>query len=169
MGEKEITIAQALRKIKDLKGRIARHSANAMTSVTHKTNAPPAYAFGAEWEQASLLVEEMLELQTRIAIANSKTTVDYEGKSRSLTWCTKKLAEIKGAIAWHNGLQVRAQKTTIEEEFEWAPGASSRARVATEYTCHLPEAERAACVRGLETKFIDLNDLVETENHRTRI
>lgn len=167
--EKEITIAQALRKIKDLKGRIARHSQNAMASVTYKSSSPPAYSFGTEWEQASALVGEMLDLQTRVALANSKTTVDYEGKSRSLTWCTKKLAEIKGAITWHNGLQVKAQKTTTEEEFEWAPGASSRARVATEYTCHLPEAERAALVRALETKFMELNDIVETINHRTGV
>jgi hypothetical protein len=166
--EKEFTIAQGLRKIKDLKGRIARHSANAMSAVTHKTSAPPAYAFGTEWEQASTLVEEMLELQTRIAIANARTTVDYEGRPRSLTWCTKKLAEIKGAITWHNGLMVRAQKVTTEEERDYAAGGQT-VRVVTEYTCHLPEAERAARVRGLETKFIDLNDLVETENHRTRI
>jgi hypothetical protein len=169
--EKEITIAQALRKIKDLKGRIARHSANAMTSVTHKTSAPPAYSFGTEWEQATSLVDEMLDFQTRVALANAKTTVDYEGKSRSLTWCTKKLAEIKGAITWHNGLQVRAQKATTEEEYEWAPGSAGagRVRVETEYTCHLPEAERAARVRSLETKFMELNDIVESINHRTGV
>jgi hypothetical protein len=172
MAEKELTIAQALRKIKDLKGKIARHSQNAQASVTHKTKDEPAYAFGAEWEKATTLVDEMIDLQTRVGTANAGTTFDYEGKRRSLLWCTKKLAELKGAIAWHQGLQVRAKGKTTEDEMQWqrvAGGGAEHVRAEVEYTCHLPEAERAARVQALEQKFAELNDLVETMNHRTAI
>jgi hypothetical protein len=170
--EKELTISQALRKIKDLKGKIARHSQNATTSVTHRTDSPPAYSFGAEWEKATALVDEMLDVQTRVAIANAKSTFDYEGKTRTLVWATKKLVEIKGAIAWHSGLDVRAHEKTTDESFDWVQkvgGGAERVRVSVEYACHLPEAEKSARIQALETKFVELNDFVETMNHRTTV
>jgi|SRR5271157_5349272 len=167
---KELTIAQALRRVKDLKGKVSKHNANAFANVTHKTKNPPAFAFGAESEAAAMAVEEMIDLQTRIAVANAKTTVDVAGKTRLLSWCTKKLAEIKGAIAWYASLGVRAHDKTTEEELEWIRQAGSgpeHVNVVTEYTCHLPEAARAAKIQKLETEFAELNDIVETINHRT--
>jgi hypothetical protein len=169
MAEKELTISQALRKIKEIKGKVARHSTNAMTSVTHKTESPPAYGFEAEWEKAHSYVEELLEIQSRVAIANAKTTLDYEGKTRTLVWCTKKLVEIKGSIAWYTGLAVRAHAETIEQEYNYDSAAHGQVRVATMYTCHLPEAKKAECIQALETKFADLNDIVENINHRTLV
>jgi len=169
---KELTIAQALRKVKDLKGKVSKHNANASANVTHKTKNSPAFAFGAEAEAAALAVEEMIDLQTRIAVANAKTTVDVAGKTRVLAWCTKKLAEIKGAIAWHASLGVRAQEKTTEEELEWVHQSGSgpeHVRVITEYTCHLPEAARATRIQKLEAEFAELNDIVETINHRTPV
>ena len=170
--EKELTIAQALRKIKELKGKLAKHSANAAACVTHKTKQVPAYGFSAEVEVASVVVDEMLDLQTRVAVANAKTTIDWAGKPRPLAWATKKLAETKAAISWHQNLNVRAQAKTSEEEFDYvrnANGVAEHVRVETEFTCHLPEVEKAARIQKLETQFADLNDLVETMNHRTLV
>jgi hypothetical protein len=169
--EKELTIAQALRRIKDIKGKVALHAKNAHASVTHKTESPPAYVFSAEWEKATSLTEEMIDLQARVSAANCRTMIDYEGKTRSLSWCTKKLAEIKGAIAWHETLasMVRAQEKTTEKEYAWVPrsgGSAEHTLVSTEWTCHLPEGKRAARVEELQAKFAELNDLVETQNHR---
>jgi len=170
MGEiRELTIAQALRRIKDIKGKIAKHAQNAQSSVTHKTKSAPAYVFSAELELSEQLVSEMIDLQTRVAVANTKAVVDFEGKSRPLTWCTKKLAELKGAIAWHEALPVRAQDKTIEEEHVWNPKLADNVSVEVEYTCHLPEAKRAERVAALQAKFAELNDLVETMNHRTPV
>lgn len=165
--EKELTISQALRKIKTLKGKIAKHSANAMTNVTHRTDNAPAYSFENEWEIARGFVDELLEVQARVAIANAKTMIDFKGKTRSLAWCTKKLIEIKGAIAWYSSLSVRAQEKTVEQSYEY--GGATRERVTIEHTCHLPEAKRAECIQALEAEFGDLNDLVENINHRTLI
>ncbi len=173
MGEiKELTIAQALRRVKDLKGKVAKHNANALANVTHKTKNVPAFTFSIEVEASNAIVDEMIDLQTRISVANAKTTVDVGGKTRVLAWCTKKLAEIKGAIAWYASLGVRAQEKTTEEELEWVHQAGSgpeHVRVITEYTCHLPEAARAARVQKLEAEFAELNDIVETINHRTPV
>jgi hypothetical protein len=172
MGEKEMTIAQALRRVKEIKGQVGKHVHNAQHCVTHKSKDKPAYTFGAEMEKAESLVGEMIDLQTRIGAANIKATVDFEGRSRSLLWCTKKLAEIKGSIALHEGFAVRAQEKTSEEDFEWVrkeDGQTAHLRVATEWTCHLPEAARAARVAMLQAKFAELNDLVETMNHRTAV
>ena len=175
MADKELTIAQALRRIKEIKGKVATHARNAQASVTHKTAQPPAYVFNMEWEKATALTEEMIDLQARVSAANCRTTVDFEGKTRSLSWCTKKLAEIKGAIAWHEALQpmVRAQDKTIEKDYAWTarPGAggAEHVLVETEWMCHLPEAKRAARVEQLQQKFAELNDLVETQNHRVTV
>lgn len=170
MGEiKELTIAQALRRIKDIKGKIAKHTQNAQSSVTHKTRNVPAYVFQAEWEASQQLISDMIDLQTRVAVANTKAIVDFEGKSRPLTWCTKKLAELKGAIAWHEALPVRAQDKTIEEEHTWNSKLADNVSMEVEYTCHLPEAKRAERVVALQAKFVELNDLVETMNHRTPV
>jgi len=172
MAEKELTIAQALRRVKDIKGKIAKHTHNAQACVSHRSKDAPAYAFGHEMEQAESLVAEMIDLQTRIGVANAQTAFDYEGKRRTLLWSTKKLAEIKGAIALHEGFVVRAQDKTLEEEFEWVrkeDGSSAHVKVATEWTCHLPEAKRAERVAALQAKFAELNDLVETMNHRTTV
>lgn len=170
MAEKELTIAQALRRVKDIKGKVAKHIANAQGCVSHKTKDAPAYGFGREMEQAESLVSEMIDLQTRIGVANATTSFDYEGKRRTLLWCTKKLAEIKGSIALHEAFAVKAQDKVTEEEFEWVrkeDGTSAHVKVATEWTCHLPEAKRAERVAQLQAKFAELNDLVETTNHRT--
>lgn len=165
----EMTIAQALRRIKDIKGRVAKHSLNAQQSVTYENQNPPAFDFATEWEKATLLVSEMIDLQTRIAVANARTMVSWEGRQVPLVWCTKRLAEIKGAIAWHEGLIVRAHEKTTEESYDWAPGAAGRVRVAKEFTCRLPEARRAEVIRALQDKFNDLNDQVEKTNHRTNV
>jgi hypothetical protein len=141
MGEiKELTIAQALRRIKDIKGKIAKHTQNAQSSVTHKTRNVPAYVFQAEWEASQQL------------ISDTKAIVDFEGKSRPLTWCTKRLAELKGAIAWHEALPVRAQDKTIEEEHTWNSKLADNVSMEVEYTCHLPEAKRAERVVALELR-----------------
>src|SRR5208337_3023218 len=124
--EKELTISQALRKIKTIKGKIAKHSANAMGSVTHRSDSRPAYSFENEWEIARSCVDELLEIQTRVAIANAKTTIDFKGKTRTLAWCTRKLIEIKGAIAWYSGLSVRAQDKTVEQAYEYGSGTTMR-------------------------------------------
>lgn len=171
MSSNQLTIAQALRRIKEIKGQVAKHSRNAQASVTHEAKQVPAYAFSAEWERATALVEEMIDLQASVTAANVHTTVDFEGKARTLSWCTKKLAEIKGAIAWHESLVVRTAEKTFEEEHEMTYGTAgaARIRVETEWTCHLPEAKRAERVQSLNDKFSALNDLVETMNHRTTV
>ena len=166
---REMTIAQALRRIKDIKGRVARHSSNAQQSVTHESSSPPAFDFATEWKTATELVDEMIDLQTRVAVANARTLVSWEGRQVPLAWCTKRLAEIKGAIAWHEALVVRAHEKTTDESYDWAPGAAGRVRIAKEFTCHLPEARRAEAVRALQDKFNDLNDQVEKTNHRTNV
>lgn len=173
MVDSKLTVAQALRRIKDLKGRVGASVRNAQMSVTHRTLAAPAYSFHEEWEKAQQLVGELLDLQERLAITNAITLVDVGGgRQRSLAWACKKLAEIKGAIALFEALGVKAaEKTTEVEGGGWAPGGLSGAsnRVEVEYTCHLPERKRAAAVEALRASFAELNDVVETTNHRTYV
>ena len=172
MPDTTMTIAQALRRIKDLKGQVGLHVRNAQQSVTHVTLAAPAYSFSEEWEKAQQKVGELLDLQERLAIANATTMIPGLGRGgsgRSLSWATKKLAEIKGAIALFEGLPVRAQEKTVEVREAWSPAASASAAREIEYTCHLPEKKRAEAVERMRADFSTLNDLVETYNHRTFI
>jgi hypothetical protein len=161
------TISQALRRVKKLKGELASHLDRARVAVTHRAEQVPAFAFSNCIELAAKARGEMLHLQTDIAVANSKNTVDWEGKPMSLALAARTLAELRGEIAWVKALPVKAQGSTTESEQEYVGG--QYVTVTKTFTCHLPEADQAALVERLQGKFDALNDLVETANHKTTI
>ena len=161
------TISQALRRIKKIKGQIGEHRANAGNSVTHLAEQQPAYQFGASTEKASVLVDEMLRLQTAVAIANATTSIEVDGKKIVLALAVRTLRELTSEIAWTKGLAVKAQEKVVEHEMEF--DGTRHVNAPKTYLCLLPEAKRAARVTELQDRFDRLNDIVETANHKTLI
>src|ERR1019366_5218066 len=117
-----MTISQALRRVKKLKGELASHLLRAHTAVTHRAEQEPAFAFSKCLEGASVARKEMLHLQTAIATVNAKTHVDWEGQSTSLALAARTLAELRGEIAWVRALPVKPQCKTTESEQEYESG-----------------------------------------------
>lgn len=167
----DLTISQALRKIKDIKGRLSKHQENAKGSVLYLEKDKPAYSFKSEVESADSLGRDLLRHQTAVAVANATTAFDWEGRKVLLTWAVKRLEELKGAIKWHNELSVSAQADKVDEAWEYAEinGRTERVKTERKWKCELPEAERAKRVQSLQDEFNRLNDQVETINHRTSV
>jgi len=167
----DMTISQAIRKVKDLKGKMAKHQSYAATSVLYAVKEPPAYAFKSELETIETLGKELLKLQTAIAVANATTSVDWNGQKVRLAWCVRRLEEIKGKIAWYEGLSVYAQSESSVDSWDYHDVGDKMERVKTEkkMKCDLPQAERDKITASLQDEFNKLNDVVETTNHRTSV
>ncbi len=167
----ELTISQAIRKVNDIKGRLAKNQANASSSVLYLIKDPPAYSFKTELESAENHGRELLRLQTAIAVANAKTHVEFDGKKVLLAYAVRRLEEIKGQIKWYGELVVSNQAKKVDETMDYAEvnGIMQRVKVEREWKCELPEADRAKIVQKLQDEFNRLNDQVETVNHRTSI
>jgi hypothetical protein len=167
----EMSISQAIRKVKDLKGRIAKHQQNAVGAVSYAVKEPPAYAFRAELEMVDTLGKELVRIQTAIAVANATTQVEWQGQKVRLAWAVRRLEEIKGRIAWYAGLHVHAQAESTVESWDYQDVGDKVERVKTEkkMKCDLPQVERDKVAAGLQDEFNKLNDVVETINHRTSV
>jgi len=163
----DMTISQALRRIKKLKGQLGEHRARAQTAVTHLIDQEPAYLFVTSREQATGVLEELLKLQTATAIANAKTAIEWEGKSVPLALAVRTLRELAAEIDWVKKLPVKAQDKTVEHERDH--DGEKWVNTAKQFICHLPEAKRAELASELQERFDKLNDIVETTNHKTLV
>lgn len=162
----EMTISQALRQVKKLKGRLAEATARASAAVSHQVGQKPAFTFNASLEQANKVRADLIALITQIRVTNAVTTIDHNGRKTTLTEAVARLEDLKGEIAWFKGLPVKAQEQV--NETEWGYGDNGqRAQVTVSWECHFPEAKRAAEVERLQDIFDRLNDAVERANHAT--
>lgn len=163
----EMTLSQALRQVKKLKGELKDKLERAKAGVSYKESSPPAFQFGRSVEQAEAASEKLVALQTRIAVTNALTKVDGVGDGqRPLAWAVRQLEELKSRIAWFKELPVRAHKDTKEEEWDFDDD-HKRIRAQISWKCELPEADRASLTEKLQGEFDRLNDAVEKANHAT--
>lgn len=167
----EITISQAIRKVKELKGKLAKAQGNAAGSMSYAVKEPPAYSFQAEIQNMTDLSKNLIRMQTAIARANANTMLRWEGHEVPLIWAVKRLEEIKGRITWLEALPVAAQSETVVETWEYQTFEDDLKRVKSEkkMRCELPQAERDKAVQLAQDEFNRLNDVVETINHRTSV
>lgn len=164
-----LTISQALRRIKKIKGQLAESRARAANSVTHRFADQPAFSFGTCVEQADTLRKELVEMQARVALANAVTTVVWDERITPLCLATRLLDEYKSEIAWLRGLVVKAQPDVVEEETDYNVVSGKNDRRDVRFKCALPEAKRAAEVARVQDLFDRLNDAVEQANHKTTL
>lgn len=163
------TISQALRRVKKIKGELKEALERAQSGVAYKTEDPPAFLFGPSYEKATALRTELVELETKIAIRNATTLVEFEGKQVPLVYVVKILKELKGQISWLDELKAfsRSREITTQEEVGYDFETDKRVSKKIQYTCALPEAKRAELVDQVRARFDALNNLVENTNHRT--
>ncbi|MBP7134347.1 hypothetical protein KBA73_03970 [Patescibacteria group bacterium] len=170
MVKKSFTISQALRRLKVVKGDLAKHGSRASQGVSYrKEDRKPTYEFQAERAARAAAQEEMILLETGIARANALTLVSFEGRELPIAEAIRRLQEFKANIAWYGGLSTREG----EEKESYHEYDASLARHVTKerpctYVCELPERGRDAVVEALQVQFQTLNDVVETANHVTR-
>jgi len=158
----EMTISQALRLAKKLKGQISVLRTRAAVSVSHRKDSPPAFEFDDLYRKLEGVSSELSSIEGRIIATNASTFVEHSGTKITLAHAVRILADLKGQIAWLNTLSVRSRDTTSESDIEYRAGVHQT--VITEWTCHLPEALRAEKVDALQAEFDALNDVVERIN-----
>lgn len=164
-----MTISQALRRQKKLKGDLKSLLERAAASVTYDEKQPPAFSFADTLGQADTVREELIRVESAIRVTNAKTQIKWDGRDMSLSEATARLQEMKGRIAWLKELAIEAQLVTERTSVEWDDLGEKRAKIAKKFHCDLPEAKRANLIELEQNAFDGLNDTVETVNHQTQI
>lgn len=163
----KVTIAQALRRIKKLKGTIAEQSTRAQQSVSFIQGKVPAFRFATAVSQLNEARRELLDLEARVAVANAKkTVVNSSGDKVVLALAIRQLQELKGQIAFLRSLNLRSE-TVREREQNWDDEQLKHITRINEvvYVSDLSEADRDREVKLLQDQFETLNNVVEEANH----
>lgn len=186
MSQKKLTIAQALRRRKQLKGAIATHTQRVSEALVYEKKNQPTFSFEDSNNGLRAARFELISIEDAIARKNATTFIEFKGEKVALTWALRTLSEIKGEIARyetyeHRGL--RAQRETEEKTMEaiagqiitttQPDGSTTREYAKQEVTrifiSNITERERADKMDQLQQEFEVLNDLLEAANHNTVI
>ncbi len=164
------TIAQALRRIKKLKGQIAEHTQRALASVSYEKDKVPAFRFHEEMLARASAQRELLDLQSRVAVANAKATVQDGSETITHAEAVRRLQEIKGEIAFLKSLHIR-NETVKDRSQEWDDIESKHIVrvVETVWVSDLSEKDRDAQIKVLQDRFEVLNNAVEDHNHKVSV
>jgi len=168
----QMTIAEALREVADVKGKIDDWSKRFGPAVFWYEEDPPAFEFANVRESMNMLVKRLVELQTAIAMANAATTLEWQGKTIPLALAVRTLSELKGAKKKVEILVVRNAEagTEAQQEMDYDDeGKRFVKKTQRPWKCALPTAKQAALLDSLQEKFNKLNNAVETVNHKTLI
>lgn len=162
----KMTIAQALRRIKKLKGIIAESQHRATAGVSYDVTKVPAFRFEESFEAMKAAQTEMIELESKVAYANATNTVTDGDNSVWLVKSIRELQEMKGRIAFLKGLNLRSE-TVKDRQTEWDDTEMKHINRVSETTfvADLTEQARDAAVKKIQDEFEALNNLVEDMNH----
>ena len=169
MSEK-MTIAQALRRIKKLKGQIAENEQRARAGVSYESTKVPAFRFQESFDKMVATQDEVVALESRVAIANSTGMVVDGQKTIPLATAVRTLQELKGRISFLKGLNLR-NETVKDRTQEWDDIEVKHIVRVTETTfvSDLSEQDRDAQVKTLQDRFETLNNAVEDANHTVTV
>jgi len=169
----KLTIAQALRRVKTIKGRIAEHRSRAINSVSYEVNKQPAFNFSEEMNAMKVAQNELIDLEARVARANAVTDIqDVHGGNVTVTLAhaIRQLQELKGWIAFLKELELRTG-TTRERTSEWDDVKNDFVTFHKDvsYVSDLSEKARDESIKNCQEHFESLNNAVEDANHKTQI
>jgi uncharacterized small protein (DUF1192 family) len=166
----KMTIAQALRRIKKLKGLIAENEQRAKAGVSYDVTKVPAFRFRESLDKMFALQDEMVALEARVAIANATATVQDGDRVVSMALAVRSIQELKGRIALLKGLHLR-NETVKDRQTEWDDNESKHiTRVSeTVYMSDLTEQDRDSQIKSLQDHFEVLNNAIENVNHEVMV
>lgn len=165
-----MTISQALRRVKFLKGRMAELSKRAAESVSYPAEHKPPLEFSASHDELAKVRKELVKLETALTCANTKATVEWDGQAIVLAEAVRWLQEYKAEVAWLQGLQLKAGTfRTPTREWDEESGHHVFGKVEATFVSDLSEVDRVRQVDELRDRFARLNDVVETANHHVMV
>ncbi len=172
------TVSQALRRIKELKGQI-----NVVTSRLQRSFAwaesdskidasldinigKPTYDFYEVRDERAKLVDELINLKTKLAVANATTRIDFEGRRFRMQEAVFFLAELKSELEFVKGLAGREGVYRIPLNVNrFTPGPAEYVDVT--YHVAVTERDRDQAVKFVGERITALNAVIEDANHRT--
>lgn len=166
----KLSIAQALRRIKKLKGLIAESQQRAVAGVSYDVEKVPAFGYQDSVDAMFALQNEVVDLEAKVAVANATNSVTDGGNSVLLAHAVRTLQELKGRIAFLKGLKLR-NEVVKERTNDWDDTEMKQIARVTETTfkSDLSEKDRDTQVRALQDRFEVLNNAVETANHTVTV
>jgi hypothetical protein len=173
-----MNINQGLRRAKVLKGKIAEwENRSRQSNVVSEGETKPTFQFDECVEARTKAQDELLKIESAIAIENAKTTIKF-GKGddeKKITLCEaiRRLSVIKGTIAWYQRMPTLTQKEEVATRNKqvWNKKERMHDYVEEEYkkTCTISAKEIAGKIDALQETFDDLNGVVEGANHSTNL
>jgi len=167
-----ITLATALRRRKNLRGKLAALDARLVAANLYEEKNPPAFAFSVTLEERKATVEQLLKLDVAIDIANTKS-LPNGGPVAALA--IRQLAEMKSEIALISKLPSQPRDTRVEvtESRDWDhnvnPPRVVSVKKETVFKCEMPVPKQAEVIDRLKAQFEKLNAQLEAFNHETFI
>lgn len=160
------TVAQALRRIKELKGKIAQVTTRLQQSVCWtEPGVKPIYDYHALYKERESLVTELVDLKARLVKTNSLTEVTFGTTTLTMQQAIFALSEIKATREFLRTLSIK------EGEGRGATGEYDEhghpKYVVVKLLAAIGLKARDELVEKLEKQITELHELIETENHRT--
>lgn len=162
------TVAQALRRIKELKGKIAQVTARMQQSVCWtEPGVKPIYDYNALYSEREKLVTELVDLKAALVKTNSHTEITYGTAIITVQQAIFALAEIKATREFLRTLSIK------EGEGRGATGEYDEhghpKYIVVKMLSALGLKARDELIEKLEKQITELHELIETENHRTTL
>lgn len=165
-----MNISEALRKIKKIKGDLAKNQPRLTSSVNYVEGEPPAFRFKETFDLVNSLSKELVELESKIAEKNAITKAKLNDKEVSLSFIIRSLQEIKSKIALVESFHIRTDTIVSKDRFYSDEEEKYvTEKVTRKYVSDISEMERDKMVSDLKEEFEKLNSLLENVNHVTTI
>lgn len=158
-----MSISQALRAQKKLKGQVAELQTRFATTITFSVDSPPAFSYEETKEALKTAKDSLLALSTRITVTNAVTKCE----DMPLAGCVLRLQELKSSIALLKNLKVLAHAEMTKREI--VSYSNPTQYIDTKTVCKMPETEKVKNIEALQNEFDRLNDSVERVNHSTTL
>jgi hypothetical protein len=162
------TVAQALRRIKELKGKIAQTTSRMQLCVSWVEPGPkPIYSFDELEKERMALTDELTDLKTRLIKTNSLTEIEMtnpDGKI-SIQEAIFVLAEVKAYREFLKSLLIKegeAMKETGEYNALGHP-----VRVPVKICAAIGLRKRDDLIGRVEEQISKIHEVIEAANHRT--
>jgi len=164
-----MNIAQALRKVRKLKGQMAELTTRAASVVSHNEKNAPDFDFLKIRAELDRVRDQLVLHQAAIAIANAVTMITVGEREMTLAEAIRRLHEIRAEKAWLSGLALRyGEEESFDYEYD-GDGRSVRVKTVDVWISAMKEPERVEQLARLQDRFDELNDAVEAANHRTEV
>lgn len=166
----QMNITGALRKIARIKGMISEIDAQVRASACCEDDKPPAFELAELLPRRSRLVDEIVNLKSRLALANCKTFT-YKGSTYTGTEARRRLDELTAFIALMSALPIRDRVRDVVKErvTEWDDIQEKNITRTVEkvWVSAMSKRDLSKLVEESRAQFDELNFALETFNHMT--